>query len=293
MAYNVGWDESVPAGSTNANTLDTVIQEMKESLRERLEDTFPNWADDLIDPKKVHVQSGLAANRPSSDLNAGQVYLATDTGDVSFYDGSQWRSTATGDALTAAAVLGVDTLSNRPAASAGDAPLFFYATDEGALYVDIGAAWAQIAGTGGGGSGSAIRVTLTGTTPSIGLASDLDFEAAKLLVLYNFTEFEIIASRCRITGSSTGATDYEPDVGTETIWDQDNTLSNPGGRFYGTDDGGSTQSLRGDISLRRVKIAQNSFGDPTIGTLAADVHINNPNAASTFDYEVVFTLLPV
>lgn len=92
MAYSDAWDEGVPLGTAAANTLDTIIQNLKRSMRERLEDSFPDWTDDAVDPKRVVVHSGTLANRPSgTDPNAGEVYLATDTAQVFVYDGSGWQ----------------------------------------------------------------------------------------------------------------------------------------------------------------------------------------------------------
>lgn len=51
MAYTNPWDESAPPGSVNANTIDTIIQALKIDIRERLEDFFPDWANDGVDPK--------------------------------------------------------------------------------------------------------------------------------------------------------------------------------------------------------------------------------------------------
>jgi hypothetical protein len=51
MAYTVAWNESEPDGTEAANTLETELQNIKISLRERLEDFFPDWSDDGVDPK--------------------------------------------------------------------------------------------------------------------------------------------------------------------------------------------------------------------------------------------------
>lgn len=52
MAYNVAWDESLPDGDiTAADDLDTELQNLKTSLRERLEQVIPDFGDDLVDPK--------------------------------------------------------------------------------------------------------------------------------------------------------------------------------------------------------------------------------------------------
>jgi hypothetical protein len=61
MVYSVAWDEASPPGaSTNANTIDTEFQELKESIRERMNDildpTTP-WEDDLADPKLIDQSS--------------------------------------------------------------------------------------------------------------------------------------------------------------------------------------------------------------------------------------------
>ena len=91
MAYSQAWNESLPAGSEAASTLDTIIQQLKEDLRERLEDAFPDWTDDATDPKRVVAHSGTLANRPAvADANAGELYVATDTGGLFRFDGTQW-----------------------------------------------------------------------------------------------------------------------------------------------------------------------------------------------------------
>jgi hypothetical protein len=70
MVYNIAWDEAQPDGSEAANTLDTEIQELKESIRERIEDIIPDWANDAVDPK---VLSTTAVERAYLSLNAGEV----------------------------------------------------------------------------------------------------------------------------------------------------------------------------------------------------------------------------
>jgi hypothetical protein len=54
MVYNIAWDETQPDGSEAANTLDTEIQELKESIRERLEDVIDDWTVDGTDPKTLN-----------------------------------------------------------------------------------------------------------------------------------------------------------------------------------------------------------------------------------------------
>lgn len=58
MAYNIPWDESAPDGSiTAAADIDVIIQQLKESIRERLEDVIPDWANDGVDPKTIPLAS--------------------------------------------------------------------------------------------------------------------------------------------------------------------------------------------------------------------------------------------
>jgi hypothetical protein len=61
MVYNIAWDESQPDGSEAANTIDTEIQQLKESIRERLEDLIPDWDDDGVDPKVLALPSNERA----------------------------------------------------------------------------------------------------------------------------------------------------------------------------------------------------------------------------------------
>lgn len=54
MAYSIAWAEgSPPGGSTPADTIDTELQNLKISIRERLEQIIPDWADDDVDPKTL------------------------------------------------------------------------------------------------------------------------------------------------------------------------------------------------------------------------------------------------
>lgn len=54
MAYSIPWDEASPDGAiTPAADLDVEIQDVKTSLRERLEQVIPDFGDDLVDPKVI------------------------------------------------------------------------------------------------------------------------------------------------------------------------------------------------------------------------------------------------
>lgn len=58
MAYSVPWDESTPIGAiTPVSDIDTVIQNVKVSIRERMEQISPGWGNDLVDPKILNPQS--------------------------------------------------------------------------------------------------------------------------------------------------------------------------------------------------------------------------------------------
>jgi len=59
MVYSIAWNEASPAGaSTNASTLDTELQNLKISLRERMNqllDSSTAWETDANDPKLLDV----------------------------------------------------------------------------------------------------------------------------------------------------------------------------------------------------------------------------------------------
>jgi hypothetical protein len=59
MAFTIPWDENEPDGSEQASTLDTELQNLKVSVRERLEDLIPDWANDAEDPKTL-AQTAIA-----------------------------------------------------------------------------------------------------------------------------------------------------------------------------------------------------------------------------------------
>lgn len=55
MVYSIAWNESSPVGSTtNANTIDTELQNLKTSVRERMNQILANdWENDGDDPKLI------------------------------------------------------------------------------------------------------------------------------------------------------------------------------------------------------------------------------------------------
>jgi hypothetical protein len=59
MAYTIAWNESAPLGSVAANTIETEFQNLKISIRERMNQILANdWDDDLDDPKVVSKVAG-------------------------------------------------------------------------------------------------------------------------------------------------------------------------------------------------------------------------------------------
>lgn len=137
MAYSNSWDESAPAGSAAANTLDTIIQSLKLDIRERLQDPFPDWTDDSVDPKRVVCHAGVAASRPSTgDANTGEFYFATDDLTLDVFDGSDWQ--------TVSANVLVDTFANRPSAGAVAEGTLFWATDTKVLYIQASSTWETV-----------------------------------------------------------------------------------------------------------------------------------------------------
>lgn len=48
MAYSTVWDETAPLGSVAANTIDTIVQNMKRDLRERLNEAFIDFTADPV-----------------------------------------------------------------------------------------------------------------------------------------------------------------------------------------------------------------------------------------------------
>ena len=62
MVYTVPWTEGAPVGAaTPADTIDTELQNLKISIRERLEDLIDDWTVDGTDPKVFNVAAVLAA----------------------------------------------------------------------------------------------------------------------------------------------------------------------------------------------------------------------------------------
>lgn len=108
MAHTRTWDESQPVGGTIANTLDTIIQNFKTDLRERmrLEHDFngsqsPGTTYDGVllegaGRANTKVIGSIPANRGSVQINGaagnedGRLFIGTDTGEFMYSDGTNW-----------------------------------------------------------------------------------------------------------------------------------------------------------------------------------------------------------
>lgn len=92
MVYSRAWDEAAPAGSVDANTIDTEIQNVKEDVRERMNNIVRDWDDDSVDPKPIKIATGVFDDRPAEALppDTGEGYFATDLSTIYFFDGTQW-----------------------------------------------------------------------------------------------------------------------------------------------------------------------------------------------------------
>ena len=61
MAYSIAWNEAAPVGaSVSASTLDTELQNLKKSVRERMNDILGNvWETDADNPKAIDYPLGV------------------------------------------------------------------------------------------------------------------------------------------------------------------------------------------------------------------------------------------
>lgn len=93
MAFTRAWNEGVPLGSASAATIDTIIQQLKTDLRERLSGIMPGFSNDAEDPKKLVIAFGPLAQRPSiASVYPGFVYVTSDVGEQFIFicDGANW-----------------------------------------------------------------------------------------------------------------------------------------------------------------------------------------------------------
>lgn len=96
MAYIKSWDEGAPIGATElAEDLDTIVQDFKISIRERMDDLvgLGNWGNDAVNPKtlvnvltswggtfgSVIISSIVGAPLPMAEAISGDGYTHTGT----------------------------------------------------------------------------------------------------------------------------------------------------------------------------------------------------------------------
>lgn len=109
MAYINEWDEAKPDGSEQANTIDTIIQDVKKAVRERMAELMhssTDWDDDAEQPKRIKYAAisdppTIPTARTDAEINA-LITIAT-------------------DALLDSAPLALDTLNEIAAALDDDA----------------------------------------------------------------------------------------------------------------------------------------------------------------------------
>ena len=103
MAYNFPFNTATPDGDiTPVSDLDTIVQDLKKALNERLDQVIVDFSDDGVDPKilelgTANVVVDLAVNRPATPDREGIVYFESDTqklfvaADVGAPDNLSWR----------------------------------------------------------------------------------------------------------------------------------------------------------------------------------------------------------
>lgn len=109
MAHTRSWDETAPAGGTTpAASLDTIIQNMKTDIRERMRlehdyngsqapgTTYDGVLLEGAGRANTKVIASIPANRGTSPINGaagnedGRLFISTDTGEFMYSDGTNW-----------------------------------------------------------------------------------------------------------------------------------------------------------------------------------------------------------
>jgi len=89
MAYSRTWDATLPLGSAAADTLETIIQNFKEDVEERMDDVCVDWSADPVEvdfatvgaQTDVHVFFGHEILQPiadEDDVTYSEAYLQSD-----------------------------------------------------------------------------------------------------------------------------------------------------------------------------------------------------------------------
>ena len=101
MAFTNEWNEATPVAGDDANTLHTIIQNVKKLLRERLNVSHDATDGDDTDTYAHktftgRIGSDVDASKPAAAAaNLDKVYWSTDTGVVAMSDGTAWHTIAT------------------------------------------------------------------------------------------------------------------------------------------------------------------------------------------------------
>ena len=119
MAFSKTWDESVPAGTVDANTIDTIIQDFKTAVRERLQFGgmyFPSTHDELSG-EFSNVRMAEQAAKPTAVANKGFLYVKDVSGIPElFYEDDAGSETQ----LTTAGALNPSELADYTRTKTGD-----------------------------------------------------------------------------------------------------------------------------------------------------------------------------
>lgn len=116
------WDETTPAGSAPISQGDDRIREMKEAIGDALEfsGVFPG-TNPLTAPMYQWTENyGMAANRTSTLLQDGQVYISTDSGVREMYNGTTWVNVGIASTTTSALKISGNIISDGNITTSGD-----------------------------------------------------------------------------------------------------------------------------------------------------------------------------
>lgn len=109
MAYSRTWDETTPDGAADdADTLDTSIQDVKEDIRERLEDVFGM---DMVTDPQLPTKFGPTVTVAGSQLHQS-IYNAGNSGTsltIDFSNGNFQKITLTGNCTLSVSNMKVGT----------------------------------------------------------------------------------------------------------------------------------------------------------------------------------------
>lgn len=117
MPFTNNWSETSPQGTTAANTLDTIIQQLKTSVRERLQFGgmyFPSDHDDLAG-EHSYVRMTEQSSNPAAVSNKGFQLVKDVSGITELHymdDAAQTVQITTNNKLNAAALGGVYPVAN-------------------------------------------------------------------------------------------------------------------------------------------------------------------------------------